>query len=450
MGTRRLRLLALAGALAAVMLAPTPAQGDDVRSQRADFAEQIPHHAVEASGHADGSALSHRLVEVGHIGFGPEAISDVWAHRNHAYLAGLGGTPVQIVDISDPRNPVAVATAPSPDPDCSLQDVKVATINTRAWSGDLMAVGGEGCFTGLQLWDVTNPASPVLLSAKAEFGEPEFIHNLFIYQRGGKAYVAAVSGFNEIFTGIGDVLIVDVTDPTNPVTVGDWGAGKDGGMAYGTPFATVPPFPPGSDCTPPPGGQELCRGEFFPAVYAHDVWVNTRGTVAYISYWDAGLILLDISNPRRPRMIGQGIEPPTFGSDEGDAHVAVPAHGGDIVVVGDETYTDDPFGFARVFDTSDATNPHQISAFATENTLNASAEDGLFSAHNVIVKRNWAYWSWYDDGIRVFDISNPTAVREVAAFSPGGGSSFWGVYVHRNLVLGSDYTGGGLYILQLR
>ncbi len=146
-------------------------------------------------------------------------------------------------------------------------------------------------------------------------------------------------------------------------------------------------------------------------------------------------------------MIERGHEPLTFGSDEGDAHVAVPARGGNLVIVGDETYTDDPFGFAQIIDTSDST---RVGAFAADDTLEGSADDGLYLAHNVVARGNRAYFSWYDDGVRVVDFSKPSQPREIAAFSPGGGSSFWSSYVHENLVLGSDFAGGGLYILQVK
>ena len=74
---------------------------------------------------------------------------------------------------------------------------------------------------------------------------------------------------------------------------------------------------------------------------------------------------------------------------------------------------------------------------------------GGFSAHNIIVRGNRAYISWYDDGIRVLDFSQPENIREIAAFVPDVPASFWGIYVHQDLVLGSDYLGAGLYILQL-
>jgi len=446
-------VVALVTALAALSIAPTHVQADEGITTRAEWIERIHGHADVGSG--DRAPLNKNFTQVGMLDLGPFEISDVWAHGDYAYLSGIAGTPVQIVDISDPSSPSVAAIAASPDSECSSQDVKVETLNTRYFKGDLMAVGNEGCTTGLQLWDVSDPTDPQLLSAVSQIGEPEFIHNVYIFEQGNRAYVAAVSSFAEVFTTffygftIGDFVIVDVTDPTNPVTVGDWGAGKDGGIAFGTPF--FPPFfPPGSDCTPPPGGEELCRGDDFPGVFAHDVWVNEQGTLAYVSYWDAGAVILDISDPANPSAVGTAFEPETLGSDEGNAHVAVPAGGGNLLLIGDEDFTAGPWGFLRVFDTQDPASSVQVGAYATENTLTNPNPAISYSVHNVVVRGSRAYLSWYDDGIRVVDFSNPSEPREIAAFVPEGPSSFWGVYPHRNLVLGSDWLGGDLYILKMR
>ena len=80
--------------------------------------------------------------------------------RNELIEAVSGCTPVKIVYISDPSDPFVVAELAGPDRGCSLQDVKVETINTKFFKGDLLAVGGEGCFAGLQLWDVSDPTNP--------------------------------------------------------------------------------------------------------------------------------------------------------------------------------------------------------------------------------------------------------------------------------------------------
>jgi hypothetical protein len=103
-----------------------------------------------------------------------------------------------------------------------------------------------------------------------------------------------------------------------------------------------------------------------------------------------------------------------------------------------------------VFGTSDTSDPHEIGAFATPGSL---SDDPLpATMHNIIVRGSRAYVSWYFEGIRVVDFSQPTAPREIAAFIPDPGETdpgfFWGVYVHRDMILGSDIA-GGLSIVQV-
>lgn len=229
-------------------------------------------------------------------------VSDVWALGDFAYVGGFGpGTTVKVVDISDSSNPKLVNELAAAGPDCSPQDVKADRVSTKHFRGDLLVVGNEGCLTGLQLYDVSDPLNPTLLSVSG----PGFVHNTYLYQRGGNAYVQLAVPFAEVFDGFGDYVVMDITDPANPNMIADWGIGADGGLAFGSPFfADIPDLPPGSDCTPPPGTPELCRGDDFPGVLLHDVWTSRDGKTAYLSYWDAGLILLDISDPANPTFLG--------------------------------------------------------------------------------------------------------------------------------------------------
>ena len=49
----------------------------------------------------------------------------------------------------------------------------------------------------------------------------------------------------------------------------------------------------------------------------HSVITNDAGTRAYLSYWDLGTVILDISNPSAPRYLGRtGFE----GDEDGNAH----------------------------------------------------------------------------------------------------------------------------------
>ncbi len=338
-------------------------------------------------------------------------------------------------------------------------DVKVAEIETDFFDGDLAVVGNEfggpPPFGGIQLWDVTDPLNPVELS------RPRIapVHNTFLFQRDDRAFVLLAIPFAEVFAGLappfvpfGDFVIVEVTDPRNPVVIADWGAGKDGGFAFGALFfAGDPSLPLGSDCTPPPGTTAVCRGDF-PAAFNHDVWANEEGTIAYLPYWDLGLILLDISDIENPTLIGRGIEPPTFGNDEGNLHAAVPARNDRLVVTGDEDFDPLPWGFLRIFDTGDPTNPFEVGAFATDGSLNDPSLERTM--HNIFIDDDVAFLSWYDEGIRVVDFSQPSNPREIAAFTAPGApfeGLFWGVFFQDDddLVLASDIL-TGLFILELK
>ena len=172
----------------------------------------------------------------------PFTTSDVWALGKFAYVGGFGaGTTVKVVDISDPTSPQIVSQLSAP-PGSSPQDVKAAKINTKYFHGDLLVVANDGGappeFGGIQLWDVSDPTNPALLS------EPRVgpVHNAYLYQKGNQAFVLLAIPFAEVFSGpdpfnpvIADFVIVEVTDPTNPQVIADWGAGKDGGFPFGFP-----------------------------------------------------------------------------------------------------------------------------------------------------------------------------------------------------------------------
>lgn len=465
-------------ALVLTSVLPTGATGDVQRTYPA-LDSLHGHHAPPegpTTAHGSGSGSGHNLSLVGHLG--PEddermafPNSDVWSYGDHAYVGtwSLGpdlcpATGVKVIDISDPTDPRVATTIPSPDASLA-NDVKVERISTPDFRGVLLAHSNEPCAEGgsfgFELYDVSDPANPVHVSGVgAEASGP--VHNLYLFQRGSQAFLLLAVPFGEVFGVFGpepaaDLLLYEVTDPSNPVLRSTWTVGRDAGLAFGSPFfAGDPALPPGSDCTPPPGTPQLCRGDDFPGVLLHDVWANPNGTVAYLSYWDAGLILLDISDPSSPVMLGRGQEVPALGSDEGNLHAAVPARGGNLVVTADEDFSpvfadppSFPWGFLRIFDTSDPANPIEIGQFATENSLTAfpPAPFTDYSAHNVEVRGSTAYVSWYGDGIRLIDISQPTKPREVASYTVPSPTSFWGVHVQGDLILGSDIV-NGLFILE--
>jgi hypothetical protein len=118
--------------------------------------------------------------------------------------------------------------------------------------------------------------------------------------------------------------------------------------------------------------------------------------------------------------------------------------------------------FQRVFDTSSLANPKLLSTFATESAVPGKdgkvATDGVYSVHNAVIKGDRSYASWYSDGVRVVDLSDPRRPVEVAWFVPppssprqsaataqGGRRDMplvWGVFPWKGMVLASDMNSG--------
>lgn len=382
--------------------------------------------------------------------------ADVWTHGDFAYVGsweapcGLG---VRIVDVSDPANPVQVALA-ADYPSTSAEDMQVVSVSTPSFVGDLLAVGLQACdehgLAGLDLWDVTDPTSPQHLGRYDNFG----VHELSLTNRPDGVFALLASPFSEplsdlIFGSVlGDFQLVDVTDPSNPVLTDDWAAHRDGGFPAGAPF-----LPPPYDCSAP-----LCRGDF-PAVFAHSASPSRDGQTAYVSYWDLGAVVLDISDPSNVTYVGRTVYPPT---SDGDTHSAVANAADTLLATTDEDFSPfagthipgDTWGFARLWSLSNPANPAHLSDVTTPHSLTNSL-GGIYSAHNPQFAGSKLYVSWYSDGLRIFDVSSPTAPHEVGFYRPRPHSGLlfahpiplvWGVHVVDNRIYLSDMF-FGLYVV---
>lgn len=288
-----------------------------------------------------GGSGSPELAVVGHLDAaglgipGGENVTDVWAYGNYAYLGtfdegicSLDFTGVHIVDISDPAAPVKVSFIPA-KPGTRNNDVKVEHIETSYFSGEILVASNEACGSpfqarlnsngrsaptgqnGVTIWDVTDPTKPhVLRQNYLNFP----VHNTYIYQQGDNAYMLVVDDVNTQ-----DLTIVDVSKPQSPSVVAvtgqlDWPANIAAEFGASADF------------------------------FLHDVWVQDNGgtVIAYLSYWDAGLVLLDITDPANPVFLGDSVyavpDPLSGGFPSGDGHVAVPNADGSRVLLGDEDF----------------------------------------------------------------------------------------------------------------
>jgi choice-of-anchor B domain-containing protein len=176
--------------------------------------------------------------------------------------------------------------------------------------------------------------------------------------------------------------------------------------------------------------------------HAHDAFV--RNDSAYLNCGNNGLFIVDFS------MVTQmGDQPTLLGSltsypDAGYNHSGWLSDDGTIYAMQDENHGYD----IKILDVSDLSN---ISVLSTFN----SGVDPQSMAHNGIIKGDNLYISYYHDGLRVFDISdpyNPIQTWEYDTYTPNSHASYkgaWGVYPNLpsgNIIVSDMQT--GLYIFQ--
>jgi len=216
------------------------------------------------------------------------------------------------------------------------------------------------------------------------------------------------------------------------------------------------------DGSPPP-----VRHEAFDAGFrAHNVNVCAgRPDRAYVGYLDAGVIILDITDAGSPALVSRlDYHPPM----PGFTHTVLPLPRSNLLAISDETVHDAAADYPKLLwfaDASHETSPLIISSAPLPPVAEFAGRGGRFGAHNLHENEPFA-WSWQDEdvvfgtffnaGVRAYDVRNPFQPVEVAAFVPpappgsrAGAAQINDVYVASDgIVYAVDRGGGGLYVLQ--
>jgi hypothetical protein len=476
--------VALAGVALAVSVATAPAQPRNDGELLKD--EQ---HFLEQSGKTyDGGTKAAQAVNmevVGQTDLGGRGFNaDVWVHEGYAYVGHWGfsdwangsksrfcpaspNNGVAVVKATDPAGPAVVARLRNPD-STSAEDVVVYTAESGPYAGrDIAAAGIQVCGgprsdesfpRGLMLWDVTNPASPVQLGFVSTGCCTRGVHEFEVEHRDdlGRTFAYATvpgseypeasspSGFRDRL-GRGDFRLFDITNPASPTAVSDWGVIHDAGGPLG----------PGQGCDPDP-------------VFGHGAEPSADGTRVFLSYWDSGFVALDVTDPASPTLLGDTAYAP---DEDGDGHSANYDDARELLFTADEDFCKNSgpgietgYGYLRVYDYSNPAAPAQIGEYRTPSSAGMGAQgSGDYSIHNPFLVGTDVYVSWYSDGVRVVDASNPAQPKEVASFVPPAGQNpvkppqrgvlsqmpqVWGVVVdERGYIYASDMN-TGLWILR--
>lgn len=300
---------------------------------------------------------------------------------NMAYVAG-GEAGLQLFDVSDPALPM-----------------RLGVYDTLVYVFGVAAAGGYAYAAGDGLWvlDLRDPTTPRLVG-----WDDTWQANQDVKVVDGVAYVAASDG---------GVLTYDVATPARPRLLGQYqpGIGEarcvevHGNTAYlvGTRWDETRQLRIGDlrvidvSNTVEMRGIGRCEtgeGRYFGVNCAYRVTVS--GNVACVADGEAGLGLIDVSDPRQPRQIRS--------YDTSESGYAM-----GIAVVSNLCYVADTSTGFQVIDITDPTNPRRLWIDETANGVST-----------VVLVGNLAYVS--GQSLHVFDLGNPAAPRRIS------NSPFWG------------------------
>jgi hypothetical protein len=357
---------------------------------------------------------------------------------NFAFVGHMGESRVgtSVVDVSDSKHPRVVAQLETPPGTHSHKVQVVGDVLLVNYERSMLEPQATSWQGGLKVFDISKPAQPRELAFLKMPGKG--VHRMTYWEPPYAYMSGSDDGFIDQF-----LIIVDLSELARPGEVGRWwfpGQHTGGGE---TPSWT--PTQPGAAS----GAQRYAL---------HHPLI--RGNRAYCGWWDAGLVILDITDKSKPSLVSHL----DFGSATSTAtHTALPVPGRDVLVVTDEQLANDCTGLqtrVRVVDIADERKPRVIAEFPVPDG-DFCSRGGRFGPHNLhemrpgsLVDTNTIYVTWFNAGLRVMDISTPSEPKEIAYFvpeAPAGRSSiqFNDVLVAADgLVYVTDRFKGGLYIVE--
>ena len=362
--------------------------------------------------------------------------SEVWVHPNGkvAYLGThAGGDRFYTIDITNPASPVVA--------DSVVENFRIVNDIMTDEKGEVLVFTREGADNrrnGIVVMTLEDPLRPKKVADFTE-GVTAGVHSAFIYtdpKHGRHVYIT-----ND---GTGAVHVVNIADPTKPAQVSVWK-------------------------TPRPGNSDAGR-------VLHDV--DVQDGLLYGSWWNDGLIILDVGNgirggtPSNPVLVSQykydldALYRTRVETEAGAGYIRgthTAWRHGHYVFIADEVF--DPvevqralggqvgraYGRLQVVDVTDITKPQSVAYYEPE----------FGGVHNIWVTGDTLYMGAYNSGFHAFDISGELKGdlqkqgREIAHFQPQSpkgkipnATMTWGVVVKNNLIFLNDMN-SGLWIVKM-
>ena len=365
------------------------------------------------------------------------AVSDVWGQKigsNYYALVGETGNRLHIVDVTDPANPAYVGAV------CDFPTFDIKSYGGYAYGTD----EDVSLPDGTKILDlnaaIANPNSPIISSTTFFEG-----HNIAISPDGSLMVLERLHARNFAAppeNDIGAMEIFDLTDPFHPTTVFEQLCERPGRYVWGGDLDCV--FDPVTERNPA----------------GHDAIIRTtaEGTFLYdfsghdgVEIWD-----LDIPFAQWDERVPHGVVEHGWFRDN-LWYFGNYAHSGDVTDDGrylyicDENAHHDPpgrTGDIYIWDLHAPGLDHLEFPVFVDSIADSDA-----SAHNLQIVGDLGFLSYYSDGFKVIDVSDPTSPGALVPLDeydtqPGiaalGFGGAWGVYAYedRGYVYVSDRFNG--------
>ncbi|TDC52796.1 hypothetical protein E1212_08055 [Jiangella ureilytica] len=360
----------------------------------------------------------------------------------YAFFGHMGNGGTSIVDVRDPSAPRPIHRIPAP-PNTRSHKVQIV--------GDTLLVNRERLkenhggtldrpwIAGLSVYDVADPTRPREIGYWPCGGRG--VHRMTYWS---EPYAFVTSSFSEFDRGQGHrhgreiLAILDLTDPARPVEVGRWWFP---GMRYDE------------------KDQEFWAPDTVVKLH-HGV---PRGNRLYCGWEGLGVVILDIEDISAPSLVAH-LNVNEVDGPSRNTHTACPIPGRDLLVVTDECVEEGKPSIdylVRLVDISDERNPRVVSRLPIPAGDYAN-RGGRFGSHNVHEMRPGSFQSsdlvfvtYFNAGVRVYDIADAANPREVAYFVPEPPPGRATIQLNDivvgpdGLVYVSDRFAGGLYIFDV-
>ncbi|MGF6229129.1 hypothetical protein QFZ27_003084 [Inquilinus ginsengisoli] len=316
----------------------------------------------------------------------------VWVEGTTLYIGHMRSpSGTTIVDVADPRHPKVIARLELPEGWHShkvrVRDGIMVVNHEKLGQSGPKEFGG-----GIAIYDVSRPSAPKLISKWMTAGRG--VHR---YDFDGRyAYISPTA---EGYVG-NIVMILDLIDPARPVEAGRW-------------------WIPGQWTG---GGEEYPWAEWVSPRCHHPIRAGDR---LYVSYWHHGLFILDIADMARPKLISQLNTSPSFPHP---THTCLPIpqllKGRRIMVVADEDVAKlrpSPPAFTWIYDITDERLPLPIATFQVPGLdPDGAPQPAMTGCHQPSERFTGTVipFAWFAQGLRLVDIADPFAPREVGHFLP--------------------------------